>query len=99
MDNTWEPVENLNCPEILEKYEAARKKTKDEKKPASAPKKRKTTAGEEASSGKKKLNGFEKGFTAQEIIGATEDKGGVHFLIKWKEGEEISVNYFTDMVL
>jgi len=34
--------------------------------------------------GGKKKNGFEKGYTAEEIIGAVENNGDTHFLIKWK---------------
>ena len=31
-----------------------------------------------------KRNGFEKGLIAEEIIGAVENNGDTHFLIKWK---------------
>jgi len=103
-DNTWEPKDNLNCPDLVEAYtkECNRKdEAKKSEKSASAKqqksnkvkeekkvKKRKSTAEDVGSGGKKKadkMNGFDKGFTAEEIIGATEDNGQVLFLIKWKE--------------
>lgn len=92
-DNTWEPAENLNCRELVDAYEAERKKkkttkAKEEKKGA---KRKSTASGESGSSaGRKKVekNGFEKGLTAEEIIGATEENGEVHFLLKWKEANE-----------
>lgn len=33
---------------------------------------------------KRLLTGFDKGMEAEEILGATETSGEVHFLIKWK---------------
>jgi len=32
----------------------------------------------------KRANGFDRGMVAEEILGATETSGEVHFLIKWK---------------
>lgn len=94
-DNTWEPMANLNCPDLVEAYnKEMEKKAPAAKQKASKPKeekkaKRKSTTVDDAAGGKKKkvdkTNGFDKGFTAQEIIGATEDSGQVLFLIKWKE--------------
>jgi len=127
-DNTWEPAENLNCPELINAYlvtipDKDRRKVQaiigsgqddEEIKVASteqaaptieptqtavngnAPppseekkktQKRKTT--EENPPKKKKKSdkrttGFDKGLEAEEILGATESNGEVHFLIKWK---------------
>lgn len=102
-DNTWEPAENLNCPELVEAYEAEKgkiekkvpkpkvgnKSTSEEK--SLDEKKAKKRKIENTSKEKKKLdkqNGFDKGLTAEEIIGATESNGEVHFLIKWKEAQQ-----------
>jgi len=114
VDNTWEPAENLNCPELVEAYEAEKEKNKKDKKSSKAKvkvseeksaakgggggagKKRKTGADESATGAtgaarnekqkkSEKQNGFDRGLTAEEIIGAMENNGEVHFLIKWKE--------------
>jgi len=90
--NTWEPAENLNCEDLVEKYEASKKdkKTKSVKTAVERVQHTKRKATEESSSKETKKtdkrNGFEKGFTAEEIIGALENNGEVHFLIKWKGG-------------
>jgi len=97
-ENTWEPAANLNCPELIEAYEAAHREKKKEKKKVptkenGAPKeekgaKRKNEEEEVAKKKKaksqKKENGFDRGLEAEEILGATETSGIVHFLIKWK---------------
>lgn len=113
-DNTWEPAENLNCPELIDAYlkdipEKERKKVRvivgggdDEDKLDEAPaahvngstsdekkkqQKRKTTDENPPKKKKKsdkRTTGFDKGLEAEEILGATETSGEVHFLIKWK---------------
>jgi len=127
-DNTWEPAENLNCPELIDAYlskigEKDRKRIRgiigdgaeEEEQPAAAAatttttvvappaqqvngtshteEKKKTTkrktTDENPEKKKKKKNdkrttGFDKGYDAEEILGATETNGEVHFLIKWK---------------
>lgn len=102
VDNTWEPAENLNCPELVEVYESEKLKKEKEKKAGKSSKtpKPSVVTDEERKTKKRKLseekglkekkkadkqNGFDKGLTAEEIIGATENNSEVHFLIKWKE--------------
>jgi len=92
-DNTWEPVANLECPEIIEAYE--KKLAGDKSSGGSAVKteKRKSTT-ESVDSTKKKAKvesrpkGFSRGLQPEKIIGATNDPGELYFLIKWKGSDE-----------
>ena len=75
-ENTWEPQENLDCPDIISAYEERSQKKKEEKK-------RKKEA--ESSGGKKKQKvveeednkprGFDRGLQPERIIGATDSSG------------------------
>jgi len=97
-DNTWEPVENLDCPDLIAEFEEQRKKKKQELKTKESDKekdkqKKKSIANE--SEKKKKRNedeskprGFDRGLEPEKIIGATDASGELMFLIKWKDSEE-----------
>jgi len=91
-DNTWEPVANLECPEIIEAYEKAHGDNSAKKEEKGS--KRKSVASESDSSKKPKPKGdarpkgFARGLTAEKIIGATNDPGELYFLIKWAGNEE-----------
>lgn len=88
-ENTWEPQENLDCPDIISNYEDKAEKKKEEKK-------RKKEA--ESSGGKKKQKvveeednkprGFDRGLQPERIIGATDSSGELMFLMKWKDSDE-----------
>jgi len=88
-ENTWEPQENLDCPDIISAYEDRSEKKKEEKK-------RKKEA--ETSGGKKKQKvveeednkprGFDRGLQPERIIGATDSSGELMFLMKWKDSDE-----------
>jgi len=87
-DNTWEPVENLDCPELIEEFEA---KLAENNSP-----KRKLE--HEVTTKKKKIvdlqekdiqpRGFERGLVPEKILGATDSKGELMFLMKWKNSDE-----------
>ena len=84
-DNTWEPVANLDCRELMDEYEA-KHKDDDEQKSESGGTKRKAESDTKSSKPSKKQDtrpkGFARGLTAEKIIGATNDPGELYFLIK-----------------
>uniref|UniRef100_A0A8D2DTW8 Chromo domain-containing protein n=1 Tax=Sciurus vulgaris TaxID=55149 RepID=A0A8D2DTW8_SCIVU len=95
-DNTWEPEENLDCPdliaEFLQSQETAHKTDKSEggKRKADSDSKDK---GEESKPKKKKEEsgkprGFARGLEPERIIGATDSSGELMFLMKWKNSDE-----------
>jgi len=93
-DNTWEPEENLDCPDLISEFEENRKRKEQAKKDD---KKRKTisTPAEDKKPAKKKQNdedkkpqGFDRGLEPERIIGATDSSGELMFLMKWKGTDE-----------
>jgi len=94
-DNTWEPEENLDCPDLISEFEEKRKAKEQEKKD-SPDKKRKQNGTEDVVVKKKKKSveednrprGFDRGLDPEKIIGATDSSGELMFLIKWKGSDE-----------
>jgi len=88
-ENTWEPKENLDCPELIKAFEDKVRLRKEQGK-------RKSVAGEDGEPAAKKLHpgedirprGFDRGLQAERIIGATDSSGELMFLIKWKGSDE-----------
>ena len=79
-DNTWEPISNLECKELMEEYEAKHKEAKeDEEKKVTSGVKRKEPDSKKRDTRPK---GFDRGLTAEKIMGATNDPGELYFLIK-----------------
>ncbi|XP_051172023.1 chromobox protein homolog 1-like [Leptopilina boulardi] len=92
-ENTWEPEENLDCPDLIAQFEEQRKKReavpsgkrhedKDKKRKSSStptPTQAKKKAPEE-----KKAEGFDRNLDPERIIGATDSSGELMFLMKWK---------------
>ncbi|KAI1902494.1 hypothetical protein AGOR_G00045340 [Albula goreensis] len=94
-DNTWEPEENLDCPELIEAYLAS--KNTSERTAAPETNKRKSVAEEpdpEETKAKKKKDlgekprGFARNLDPERIIGATDSSGELMFLMKWKDSDE-----------
>jgi len=89
-DNTWEPVDNLDCDDIIKQFE----KDNTEKEKKSSKRKVEADAGKSDKKDKAakktdaKPKGFARGLTAEKIIGATNDPGELFFLIKWKDSDE-----------
>lgn len=87
-ENTWEPDENLDCPELISSFEAKWKEKKEKKRKTteeekSKPKKKKTEEEDAA-----KPRGFARGLQPERIIGATDSSGELMFLMKWKNSDE-----------
>ena len=85
-DNTWEPINNLDCKDLIDEYEANHP---DEKKEESGTKRKaESESSSKPSKPAKKQDtrpkGFARGLTAEKIIGATNDPGELYFLIKVK---------------
>lgn len=96
-DNTWEPEENLDCPDLIAEYLQSHKSTHDSDKGEAKRKADSDTepppAGEESRPKKKKDDvekprGFARGLDPERIIGATDSSGELMFLMKWKGSDE-----------
>jgi len=88
-DNTWEPVQNLECQELIDAFEEKRKAAKrktDSTTPVAEKKKAKKDNKRESNA--PALRGFERGLPPEKIIGATDASGELMFLIKWKDTED-----------
>jgi len=88
-ENTWEPHDNLDCPELIAAYEEKAKKKKEDAKKRrkddddGAKKKKKVVEDEE-----NKPRGFDRALQPERIIGATDSGGELMFLMKWKDSDE-----------
>jgi len=90
-ENTWEPKENLDCPDLIKSFEDKLKQKKD----LGKGKRSSTKGSEEGPPAKKKHpeedarpRGFDRGLQPERIIGATDSSGELMFLIKWKGSDE-----------
>lgn len=87
-DNTWEPLENLDCRDLIDEFE----KKRNEKQKKSSGEKRKSSTGGTQEKKKKseddRPRGFDRGLEPERIIGATDSSGELMFLIKWKGSDE-----------
>lgn len=125
--NSWEPRENLDCPELIKAFEQSR--TDAAKKDGAAAGKKRTTTKKKRTGGEsendndgsddegrddnastksnksksnddggdpkqadgeavEELNGFEKGYVPEKILGATEGDNELLFLIQWKDKDK-----------
>ncbi|XP_059159687.1 chromobox protein homolog 1-like [Physella acuta] len=90
-ENTWEPEENLDCPDLIAAFEEKKKKKDSEK----GAKRKSTSNGAKDDAKKKKKDesdnkprGFDRGLAPERIIGATDSSGELMFLMKWKDSDE-----------
>lgn len=93
-DNTWEPHDNLDCPDLIAEY-MQKHKEKEEKKKEGKRKIVSETSGDSEERGSKrkkeeseKARGFGRGLQPERIIGATDSSGELMFLMKWKNSDE-----------
>lgn len=100
-ENSWEPEENVDCPDLVQAFEETRKKKEKEgllpntaKEEGSSKKGRKSTTSSEdkapaakrkSTGGEDKKIGFDRGLEPEEILGATDHNGQLMFLMKWKD--------------
>uniref|UniRef100_A0AAY4CWE2 Chromo domain-containing protein n=1 Tax=Denticeps clupeoides TaxID=299321 RepID=A0AAY4CWE2_9TELE len=96
-DNTWEPEDNLDCPDLIAEYLQSQKTAQEGEKKDGGKRKAgesDTDAGGEESRPKKrkdepeKPRGFARGLDPERIIGATDSSGELMFLMKWKNSDE-----------
>uniref|UniRef100_A0A8C5NX75 Chromo domain-containing protein n=1 Tax=Jaculus jaculus TaxID=51337 RepID=A0A8C5NX75_JACJA len=83
-DNTWEPEENLDCPDLIAEFLQSQKTAHETDKPEGG-------KGEQIKEEKKKSEkprGFARGLEPEQIIGATDSRGELMFLMKWKNSDE-----------
>ncbi|XP_011689110.1 PREDICTED: chromobox protein homolog 1-like isoform X2 [Wasmannia auropunctata] len=94
-ENTWEPEENLDCPDLIAQFEEQRKKKeaaasgkrheeKEQKKRKSNNTPTPTQVKKKTAVEEKKLEGFDRNLEPERIIGATDSSGELMFLMKWK---------------
>uniref|UniRef100_A0A8C2PQM8 Chromobox homolog 1b (HP1 beta homolog Drosophila) n=1 Tax=Cyprinus carpio TaxID=7962 RepID=A0A8C2PQM8_CYPCA len=81
-DNTWEPEENLDCPDLIAEFLQSQKTAE------SGGKRRAESDGDGKETKKRKdepekLRGFARGLDPERIIGATDSSGELMFLMKW----------------
>ncbi|KAF7651458.1 hypothetical protein LDENG_00110900 [Lucifuga dentata] len=93
-DNTWEPEENLDCPDLIAEF-MQKYKEKEEKKKEGKRKATTEASGDSEERGSKrkkeegeKARGFGRGLQPERIIGATDSSGELMFLMKWKNSDE-----------
>ncbi|XP_032903690.1 chromobox protein homolog 3 isoform X1 [Amblyraja radiata] len=92
-DNTWEPEDNLDCPELIQEFLDSQKATKERTDAF----KRKSVSENESEENKPKKKkdptdnqprGFARGLEPERIIGATDSSGELMFLMKWKDSDD-----------
>ena len=95
-DNTWEPEENLDCPDLIAEFLQSQKTAHETDKSEGGKRKADSDSedkGEESKPKKKKEEsekprGFARGLEPKRIIGAMDSSGELMFLMKRKNSDE-----------
>jgi chromobox protein 1 len=96
-ENTWEPEDNLDCPDLITEYEnRVKNKSKRKSEVESDNKKKKKPDASSSTTNENVVpsiddnpqRGFDRGLVPEKIIGATDSSGELMFLMKWKNSDE-----------
>ncbi|XP_075927831.1 chromobox protein homolog 3-like isoform X5 [Petromyzon marinus] len=86
-DNTWEPEDNLECPELINVFLEKQRQAKELLIQADRNKGKRKSEDKDSDDTKKiktEPKGFDRGLEPEKIIGATDSSGELRFMIKWK---------------
>ncbi|EDW61378.1 heterochromatin protein 1J [Drosophila virilis] len=90
-ENTWEPVENLSCPDFIAAFEESeRNKAQAKKRPSSEYSNTRDEQNKKITFIKDETEekfGFERGLVASKILGATDSSGKLMFLMSWENSD------------
>jgi len=87
-DNTWEPEDNLDCPDLIAEFLQSQKSAHEGKRKASTDADKDDSKSKKKKDDTEKLRGFSRGLDPERIIGATDSTGELMFLMKWKNSDE-----------
>lgn len=81
-DNTWEPEENLDCPDLIAAFESTLNKNVSSNSQDNESEKLKNITEDN------RPRGFDRGLEPAKIVGATDASGELMFLMMWKGCDE-----------
>jgi hypothetical protein len=91
-ENTWEPKENLNCPDLVVKFESnidtKKRRISEANRNYSRKLRPKLSLAKDNTN---EPNGFDRGLKAEKIIGFTTQGGQSMFLVKWKNSNDLDL--------